>query len=96
MGASLGYPRLKVQKEIFRAAKYEGQWRFWHENTIHEKNGDIWSISDANIRHWHPVQRLEFKPSGIQGNLKRAEEGILLFVYEVPVFCMSSMGGVSA
>lgn len=44
----------------------------------------------------HPVQRVRFNPSNIQGNLKRAEGGILLFVYVVPVFCMSSTGGVSA
>lgn len=44
----------------------------------------------------HPVQRLRFNPSSIQGSLKRAEGGILLFVYVVPVFLMSSTGGVSA
>lgn len=44
----------------------------------------------------HPVQRLRFNPSDIQGNSKRAEGSILLFVYLVPVFCMSPMGGVSA
>lgn len=44
----------------------------------------------------HPVQRFRFNPSDIQDNSERAEGSILLFVYLVPVFCMSPMGGVSA
>lgn len=44
----------------------------------------------------HPLKRLRFNPSNTQGNLKWAEGALLLFVHVVPVFCMSSTGGVSA
>lgn len=49
---------------------------------------------------WVPVSgtggRLRFNPCNIQGNLKRAEGGFLLFVYVVPVFHISSTGEISA
>lgn len=53
VGASLRYPHLKVQKEIFSAAKYEGWWRFWHKNAINEKKW--WCLEHLRCRYQAPV-----------------------------------------
>lgn len=46
----LGNPYMKV-KEILIAVKHKLWWRFWHQNTTPEKNGNAWRVSDAYIMY---------------------------------------------
>lgn len=95
MGASLRYPHLKVQKEIFSAANMRASGGFGMKIQSMVMSGES-QMPITGAGGLHPLQRLRFDPSNIQCNLKRAEGGVLLFVCVVPVFCMSFMGRVSA